>query len=108
MGTVSALAASISLGRTGRRGRARSTIRPMAAPRVLIAEDQVLLREGLARLLEEQGLDAARDVGRWPTPHGPRHTPPMLPRSVAAGAVAVATSLLLAAGASASRGATPE
>jgi DNA-binding NarL/FixJ family response regulator len=35
----------------------------MAAPRVLIAEDQVLLREGLARLLEEQGLDVVAQAG---------------------------------------------
>ena len=35
----------------------------MAAPRVLIAEDQVLLREGLARLLEEQGFDVVAQAG---------------------------------------------
>ena len=35
----------------------------MAAPSVLIAEDQVLLREGLARLLEEQGFDVVAQAG---------------------------------------------
>ena len=38
-------------------------MRPMAAPSVLIAEDQVLLREGLARLLEEQGFDVVAQAG---------------------------------------------
>src|SRR5687767_1105267 len=63
MGPVSAATGAMSLGRTGLRGRARPTIRPMAAPRVLIAEDQVLLREGLARLLEEQGFDVVAQAG---------------------------------------------
>ena len=63
MGPVSALAGAVSLGRAGLRGRARPTIGPVAAPRVLIAEDQVLLREGLARLLEERGFDVVAQAG---------------------------------------------
>src|SRR3954452_21967532 len=63
MEPVSAVVGTISLGRTGLRGRARPTIRPMAAPSVLIAEDQVLLREGLARLLQEQGFDVVAQAG---------------------------------------------
>ncbi len=35
----------------------------MAAPRVLIAEDQVLLREGLARLLADAGFDVVAQAG---------------------------------------------
>jgi DNA-binding NarL/FixJ family response regulator len=35
----------------------------MTAPRVLIAEDQVLLREGLARLLADAGMDVVAQAG---------------------------------------------
>ncbi len=35
----------------------------MAAPRVLIAEDQVLLREGLARLLADAGFEVVAQAG---------------------------------------------
>lgn len=49
-----------------RRGRLSLALSPMAPVRVVIAEDQLLLREGLSRLLGDSGFDVVAQAGNAP------------------------------------------